>query len=170
MSNLRHEAQPERGSGQPLRAAILRGALIAFIGVAKAWPAEALAIQPLVSNSPLLSWVYTLFDVRTFAVLLGAVELTIAFLLALRPWSPRAAMVGSVGAMVMFLTTLSFLFTTPGVWDPSGPPVLSAAGGFLFKDVVLLGVATWSFLEAREAVRHGAVRRAKVPAARHAYP
>ena len=50
----------------------------------------------------------------------------------------------------MFLTTLSFLFSTPG-WEPTlgGFPALSASvGQFLIKDVVLLGAAIWSFGEA----------------------
>ncbi|MGA9521926.1 MAG: DUF417 family protein [Myxococcaceae bacterium] len=171
--------EPERGERvdgrkpQTLRAALLRSALIAVIvsiGMAKAWPAEAQAIQPLVSNSPLLSWVYEIFSVRTFALLLGIVELTIAFLIGVRSWSPRAALVGSAGGIVMFLTTLSFLFTTPGVWDPSGPPVFSAAGGFLFKDLVLLGVAVWSFLEARDAVRVEAAGRVPLATRRPAIP
>jgi uncharacterized membrane protein YkgB len=173
MRDIQNEARRERGGGQPLRAAIVRAgliAVIAFISVAKAWPAEAQAIQPLVSNSPLLSWVYGIFSVRAFSALLGAVELTIAFLLALSAWSPRATMVGSVGAMLMFATTLSFLFTTPGIWDPSGPPVLSLVGGVLFKDLVLLGVASWSFLEAREGVRQRAAGRMPVAARRPAYP
>ena len=43
----------------------------------------------------------------------------------------------------MFLTTLSFVFTTPGVWQAGyGFPALAAfPGQFLVKDVVLLGAA-----------------------------
>jgi len=54
----------------------------------------------------------------------------------------------------MFLTTLSFLFSTPG-WEPSlgGFPALSGdVGEFLIKDVVLLGAALWSLSEALAAV------------------
>ena len=42
----------------------------------------------------------------------------------------------------MFLTTLSFVITTPGVWQAGyGFPALAASPGqFLVKDVVLLGV------------------------------
>jgi uncharacterized membrane protein YkgB len=57
---------------------------------------------------------------------------------------------GSAVAVLMFLTTLSFLFSTPG-WEPSlgGFPALSGAvGQFLLKDVVLLGAAIWSLGEA----------------------
>ena len=68
----------------------------------------------------------------------------------LRSWSARVAALGSAMAVVMFLTTLSFLFSTPG-WEPSlgGFPALSAVPGqFLLKDVVLLGAAVWSLGEA----------------------
>jgi uncharacterized membrane protein YkgB len=48
----------------------------------------------------------------------------------------------------MFLTTLSFLLSTPGVWEPSlgGFPALSGnPGQFLIKDLALLGISLWSF-------------------------
>ena len=54
---------------------------------------------------------------------------------------------------MMFLTTLSFLFSTPG-WEASlgGFPALSVVPGqFLLKDVVLLGAAVWSLGEALTA-------------------
>ncbi len=57
---------------------------------------------------------------------------------------------GSSGAVLTFLTTLSFLFSTPG-WEPSlgGFPALSGSvGRFLIKDVVLLRAAIWSLGEA----------------------
>jgi uncharacterized membrane protein YkgB len=58
-------------------------------------------------------------------------------------------------AAVMFLTTLTFLFSTPG-WEPSlgGFPALSVVPGqFLIKDIVLLGAALWSLGEALHAAR-----------------
>jgi uncharacterized membrane protein YkgB len=54
----------------------------------------------------------------------------------------------------MFLTTLSFLVTTPGVWEPSVGciPALSAIPGqFLIKDLALLGISLWSLGEAWQA-------------------
>jgi hypothetical protein len=51
---------------------------------------------------------------------------------------------------MMFLGTLSFLFSTPG-WEPSlgGFPALSALPGqSQLKDVVLVGAALWSLGEA----------------------
>jgi uncharacterized membrane protein YkgB len=83
------------------------------------------------------------------------VEIAIGVLIALRPVWPMGSAVGSGLAAGMFLTTLSFLVTTPG-WEPSlgGFPALSAMPGqSLLKDVVLLGVALSSAGEALEAVR-----------------
>ncbi len=114
----------------------------------------ALGIHPLVAKSPLMGWMYRFLSARAFAAGLGSVELVIAVLIALRPWSANACAVGSAGAIMMFLSTLSFLFSTPG-WEPSlgGFPALSAAGQFLIKDIALLAVALWSLEEAWAAVR-----------------
>ena len=106
------------------------------------------------TNSPLMSWVYELMSVRGFSALLGVVEVGVAVLVAARPLSPRASTVGSALAVGMFLTTLSFLATTPGVWEPSagGFPALSGKPGqFLLKDLALLGIALWSFGESWKA-------------------
>jgi uncharacterized membrane protein YkgB len=57
--------------------------------------------------------------------------------------------------VVLFLGTLSFLFTTPGVVAArvSGLPVLSAQPGqFLLKDLVLIGVAIWILGDSLQAV------------------
>lgn len=60
----------------------------------------------------------------------------------------RAHAIGRDGlVVVLFVGTLSFLFTTPGVvaWPAAGLPVLSALPGqFLLKDLVLIGVALWT--------------------------
>jgi uncharacterized membrane protein YkgB len=123
--------------------------VIGWIGLMKFTEYEAKGIQPLVAHSLLMSWMYDFLTVRAFSNALGVVEVAIAILIALRPWSARASAVGSAGAVFMFLTTLSFLFSTPG-WEPSlGFPALSALPGqFLLKDIVLLGASLWSFGEA----------------------
>src|ERR1700738_5365576 len=93
--------------------------VIAWIGFMKFTAYEAEGIRPFVANSPLMSWVYGLMSVRSFSAVLGLIEVAIALLIALRPLSPRASALGSALAVGMFLTTLSFLVTTPGVWEPS---------------------------------------------------
>jgi uncharacterized membrane protein YkgB len=109
-----------------------------------------------VVNSPLMSWAYSLLSVHSFSALLGITEIFIAVLIAARPFSAHAAAVGSALAVGMFLITLRLLLTTPGVWERSagGFPALSVVPGqFLLKDLVLLGVSLWSFVEAWEGLR-----------------
>jgi len=127
--------------------------VVAWIGAMKFTAYEAAGIQPLVANSPLMGWMYRFLSVQAFSNLLGMVEIAVAVMIAVRPLSARVAAVGSAMAVMMFLTTLSFLFSTPG-WEPSlgGFPALSVVPGqFLLKDVVLLGAAVWSLGEAMSA-------------------
>jgi uncharacterized membrane protein YkgB len=134
--------------------------VVAWIGLMKFTAYEAEGIRLYVANSPLMSWVYGPMSVRGFSAGLGVVEVTIAILIAVRPFSPRASAVGSALAVGMFLTTLSFLVTTPGVWEPSlgGFPALSGKPGqFLIKDLPLLGIALWSLGEAWKASERAAV-------------
>jgi uncharacterized membrane protein YkgB len=133
--------------------------VVAWIGLMKFTAYEAEGIRPFVANSPLLTWVYGPLSVRGFAATLGVIEVAIALLIAARPFAPRATAVGSALAVGMFLTTLSFLVTTPGVWEPSlgGFPALSAIPGqFLIKDLALLGIALWSLGEAWQASERNA--------------
>lgn len=121
--------------------------VLVAIGAMKFTAYESEAISGFVSHSPLLSWTYGLLSVRSLGAVIGVIELVIAVLIAVRPWSPRVSAVGSLLAIGMFATTLSFLFTTPGVVEPSlGFPSLSVVPGqFLAKDVVLMSVAIWTF-------------------------
>jgi len=118
--------------------------VIAWIGGMKFTTYEAEGIEPLVRNSPLMSWCYSVLSVTGFSACLGTVEIMVAGLIAARLLSPWASALGGVLASFMFLTTLSFLLSTPGAFEPSlgGFPALSGSPGqFLLKDIVLLGAA-----------------------------
>jgi reactive chlorine resistance protein C len=129
--------------------------VIGWIGLMKFTSFEAYGIEPLVANSPLMSWMYDLFSVTTFSALLGVVEVAAAVLLAVKPWAPRLSTVGSVIAIGLFVATITFLFTTPGVFEASqgGFPMLSTSGQFLIKDVALLGLSIWTLTDALRAAR-----------------
>ncbi len=130
-------------------------AVIGWIGAMKFTAYEATAIEGLVSNSPLMAWVYSFFSVRGFGVALGLVLLSIALLIALKPMSARAAVVGAFLAVGMFGTTLSFMLSTPGVIEPSrgGLPARSVAPGqFLVNAAVLWGASIWLLADALKAV------------------
>ena len=124
--------------------------VIGWIGLMKFTAVEAEAIRPLAAHSPLMAWASAALGVRPFSNLVGAVEVLIAVLIALRPVSARASALGSALAVGMFATTLSFLLTTPGVWEASlggFPAITVLPGQFLLKDVVLLGAALWTLGE-----------------------
>ena len=83
---------------------------------------EAAGIQPLVAHSPLMSWVYAVFSERAFSAQLGVAEVAIAAMIYLRSVSAKVSAIGSGLAAVMFLTTLTFLFSPPvgnRVWEAS---------------------------------------------------
>jgi uncharacterized membrane protein YkgB len=123
--------------------------VLLLIGALKFTPSEATGIQPLVAHSPLMSWMYGVLSVQEVSNVIGAIEIAVAALIALRPLSARASFVGSLGAIVTFLLTISFLFSTPGAAQLNyGFPVLGDAGQFLIKDVVLLGASFWTAAEA----------------------
>jgi uncharacterized membrane protein YkgB len=129
--------------------------VIAWFGVMKFTNYEAQGIQPLVAESPFMSWLYDIFSVYTFSVLLGVFEVAAAILIAVKPWWPKVSILGSALAILLFLATISFLFTTPGVFEESvgGFPLLSMTGGFLMKDVALLGISAWTLADALRATR-----------------
>ncbi|QXQ06169.1 DUF417 family protein [Sphingosinicellaceae bacterium] len=140
-SDLRDPSSPFKRFAEHL----LRGALVAvflIFGLQKFSPIEAKGIAPLVSNSPLTSWLNVL-GVDGASMVIGASELTFGTLLAVGFWraGSKLALAGAAGSCVTFLTTLSFLLTTPGVFASNAAPVMSADGLFLVKDIVLLATS-----------------------------
>jgi uncharacterized membrane protein YkgB len=128
--------------------------VIGWIGALKFANFEAHQIQPLVANSPFMGWLYDFLPVYTFSALLGVVELTAAILLAIKPVAPKLSIAGSLLSILLFVSTISFLFTTPGVSEPAGGgfPALSLTGEFLLKDIPLLGLSFWTLADAMRAV------------------
>jgi uncharacterized membrane protein YkgB len=116
--------------------------VLGWIGAMKFTAYEAAGIQGLVASSPLMSWMYRVFSLQATSNIIGVAEITAALLIAIRPISARLSAIGSVLAVFTFLATLTFLFSLPG-WEKSlgGFPALSGSGGFLLKDIVLLGAA-----------------------------
>ena len=128
---------------QPLGAAVIRyglAAVILFIGALKFTRFEAENIHPLVANSPFMSWMPSALGLRGSSNLIGIIEVALGLGILAHRLSPRLSGFASLGACVLFLTTLSFLFTTPGAapWGSVAP------GQFLLKDIVLLGAALYT--------------------------
>ena len=117
--------------------------VIGYIGLLKFTSYEAEGIRPFVEHNPLMSWLYSTFSIQQASELIGAYEIASASLIALGSRSDKAGLLGGGMATLMSLTTLSCLFTTPGIWhEERGFPYMSASPGqFVLKDLILLGAS-----------------------------
>lgn len=138
----------ERVGGLILRYGLVM--MLVWVGALKFAAYEAEGVHMLSMSNPLIGWGYQLMSVQAFAEVLGVVEITLGILIASRAFAPKLSAIGSMGAIVMSLITLSLLFTATDVWQKGyGFPFLSGdVGGFLAKDVLLLGAAVWTAGEA----------------------
>src|SRR5262245_47811746 len=156
--------------------------VLVWIGSLKVFAYEDEGIVPFVANSPLMSFFYKApageyrqhmnkegelvpanrewhehNGTYLFAYGLGSVIVLYGVLIALHPWLPRAAAVGSFLVFVMSFVTLSFLITTPEVWvqplgsSEHGFPLLSGAGRLVVKDAIMMGAALVTMADSAKA-------------------
>ena len=112
---------------------------LVWIGVFKFTPTEAAAIEPLVANHPLMAWLYQILSVQAVSNLIGIAELVVAAALVYGLFNAKVGYYAGIVASVIFITTLSFLATTPDTWKiVDGVPTTSF---FLVKDIVFLAIA-----------------------------
>jgi uncharacterized membrane protein YkgB len=155
--------------------------VLIWIGALKAAKYEADSIVPMVANSPLMRFFYA--DRRhyrthmnpegalvpanrawhqanhtyPFAHALGFVIVLFGLMLALHPWLPQVAAMGSAMVALMALTTLSFLVTTPEAWVPAlgdtahGFPFLAGPGRLVVKDIIMFGAALVTMADSAKA-------------------
>jgi uncharacterized membrane protein YkgB len=88
------------------------------------------------------------FGLRGTSSIIGTIEIATGLAIAARPLAPTISAIGSAAGIGTFLVTLSFLFSTPGALSLKNP-----AGGFLVKDIVLLGACITTAAEAARAAR-----------------
>ncbi|NPA08334.1 MAG: DUF417 family protein [Chlorobi bacterium] len=111
--------------------------ILLWIGIFKFTPTEANAIKPLVENHFLTFFVYDIVSIQAVSNAIGVIEIIIALLLIFSVKFVSLRKYAAIGMIVTFLTTLSYLFTTPGVWKVvDGIPVTDF---FILKDLMLLG-------------------------------
>ena len=76
-------------------------------------------------------------SVQTVSNLIGAIEIIIALLLIFSAKFAVLKRYAGIGMVVTFTVTLSYLFTTPGMWKiVDGVPVTDF---FIVKDLMFLG-------------------------------
>ena len=136
---------------------VLRSGLatnLLWIGALKFKQYEVENIDPLLRSSPLFSRLREKLGARRLARVIGIAEIALGSLIAAKPVAPKASAAASLGAVGMFLTTLSFLVTTPEArQEGEGMLVPSPAGQFLLKDTVLLAAALLTAAESLRAAR-----------------
>lgn len=111
--------------------------ILLWIGIFKFTPTEAAAIKPLVENHFLTFFVYKTASVQMVSNAIGAIEIIIALLLIFSVKFASLRRYAGIGLIMTFLVTLSYLFTTPGIWKiVDGVPVTDF---FILKDLMLLG-------------------------------
>ncbi|CAD0224782.1 YkgB family protein [Chryseobacterium sp. D764] len=111
--------------------------ILLWIGIFKFTPTEAAAIKPLVENHFLTFFVYKIMSAQAVSNLIGVIEIIIALLLIFSAKFAVLKKYAGIGMIVTFLVTLSYLFTTPGIWKiVDGVPVTDF---FILKDLMLLG-------------------------------
>jgi uncharacterized membrane protein YkgB len=155
--------------------------VLVWIGGLKVYHYEADGIAPFVANSPFMSFFYAdpehykshmnpegavvaenrawheMNRTYPFALGLGSVIVLYGVLIALHPWRPQLAAVGSFLVFIMSFVTLSFLITTPECWVPArgGPehgfPLLSGAGRLVIKDAIMMGAALVTMADSARA-------------------
>lgn len=131
-------AVSERNIGYSL--GVLGVALVlAWIGIYKFTPTEADLIKPLVENHPAMGWLYSIISVQAVSNLIGAVEIIVAIGLVVGLKKRKVGFFSGVFATVIFLSTLSFLITTPNTWKVSDGILIT--NFFLVKDILFLAIS-----------------------------
>jgi uncharacterized membrane protein YkgB len=136
--------------------------IFAWFGYDKWFESEITALVPIISAGPLISWTIPLLGIKGTAIFLGTAEWTIGTLLLLGFWNKKLGMLGAIGSIATFISTLTILPFVPDGWDPGagGFPAMAMNAAFLLKDLVLL-VASF-YLLSQDARR--VLNRAEVAA------
>ena len=142
-----HPLSSNVSENQDRELGLLRWALVivfVWIGGMKFTAYEAAGIAPLIKFSPIMSWLHQVFGVQGASNFVGTMELVTASALMVGARKRVFSIIGAAMSSATFATTLTFMISTPGVFEPTagGFPALSAMPGqFLLKDVVLLAAS-----------------------------
>lgn len=113
--------------------------VLLWIGIFKFTPGEAAAIKNYVSHSFLMNWMYSVFSTQQVSNIIGVFEIITGISLIASFWNQRIGLIAGILTLIIFITTLSFLITTPGIWRIiEGVPVTDF---FVVKDLAFLAIA-----------------------------
>src|ERR1700741_2181468 len=114
-----------------------------FFGYQKWFDYEAQALIPYISNGPLISWLYPVFGIRGACWFLGVAEWLFGALLFAGFWNKKLGIIGALGGIFSFLSTITIIPFIPNGWAPSagGVPAMTETVAFLMKALVILPVS-----------------------------
>ncbi len=115
-----------------------------WIGLFKFTPTEAKDIQNVITHSPFMGWLNSILSVQGVSNFVGTFEIITALLLLLQLRFYRLRLIAGLAGSIIFLTTISFLFTTPGMFTTVDG--LLVANGFILKDIAMLGLCAQVFI------------------------
>lgn len=113
--------------------------ILLWLGIYKFTATEAAEIEPLVAYHPLMSWMYEVMSLQTVSNVVGFAEIIVGVALIVGLFVKRVGYWSGIAAAVIFVVTISFIFTTPDMWEViEGVPLTDF---FLLKDILMLAVA-----------------------------
>ncbi|OXA92763.1 DUF417 family protein [Flavobacterium hercynium] len=122
--------------------------ILIWVGLFKFTAVEAAAIKDLVENHFAMSWMYKVMSLQMVSNVIGTFEIIIGIGLLASLFYNKIGLYAGLGSAVIFATTLSFLFTTPGVFKSvEGFPITDF---FILKDIPYLAISLMVFAKGRE--------------------
>lgn len=122
--------------------------ILIWVGLFKFTAVEAGAIKGLVENHFAMGWMYKLMSVQTVSNVIGVFEVVTGIGLMLSFFNKKIGMYAGLASAIIFVTTLSFLVTTPGVFKMvEGFPV---ADFFILKDIPYLAISLMVYAKSKE--------------------
>ncbi|WP_044835833.1 DUF417 family protein [Thalassomonas actiniarum] len=107
--------------------------VLLWIGGMKFTAIEAKGIEDLVLSSPLMSWMYQLWDVQTTSNLIGVYDLVAVVLLIAAIYYHKLVLPAIVMSGMVFVVTQTFLISFDA--SISADTLLTSTGHFLIKDL-----------------------------------
>lgn len=122
--------------------------ILIWVGLFKFTAVEAGAIKGLVENHFVMSWMYKVMSVQQVSNFIGIFEVLTGIGLFISLFFKRIGFYAGFASAVIFVTTLSFLITTPGVFKTvEGFPVTDF---FILKDIPYLAISLMVYVKGRE--------------------
>ena len=121
--------------------------ILLWVGIFKFTPTEAAAIKPLVANHFAMRWMYQIMSEQTVSNVIGSFEVVTGLGLLLSLFWNRIGLYAGLASVLIFATTLSFLFTTPKSFHSVDGVLIT--NFFLLKDIPYLAISLMVYLKGR---------------------